>query len=64
MELHVPDMSCGHCTAAISDKITSIDPDAAVATNLDLRLVTVDTSLDQSTIVAALEEAGYKATPV
>lgn len=32
MKFHVPDISCGHCTAAIDKALKAIDPDARVDT--------------------------------
>jgi copper chaperone len=34
MEFKVPDMSCGHCTAAIAKSVKSADPAAAVDCDL------------------------------
>lgn len=60
MKFHVPDMSCGHCRAAIEQAIAAAGGTAAV--DLDSRTVTV-TGLDAARATAALAEAGYSATP-
>lgn len=63
MKFHVPDMSCGHCTAAIHKALKAIDPDAKVDTDLPSKTVTIGSANDPDTIQAALKEAGYPATP-
>ena len=60
----VPEMSCGHCTAAIERQIKAADSAAEVACDLGERTVTVTTSLPADALLAAFREAGYEATPV
>ncbi len=61
----VPEMSCGHCTAAIEKQIKSADAAATVACNLDDRTVSVESSaLDNAAILAAIKEAGYEASAI
>ncbi|MDD9978092.1 MAG: heavy-metal-associated domain-containing protein [Boseongicola sp.] len=64
MKFHVPDMSCAHCTAAITDKITALDPDANVTTELDGHTVEVVTTSSEASVVDAIKAAGYEATPI
>lgn len=63
MKFHVPDMSCGHCTAAISAGLHAADPKAIVTTDLETRCVTVQTGLGTEQVRAALADAGYSAQP-
>ena len=63
MKFHVPDMSCGHCTAAIDKALKAIDPEAKVDTDLPSKTVTIGSAKDPASIRAALKEAGYPATP-
>ncbi|SPH18252.1 hypothetical protein DEA8626_01784 [Defluviimonas aquaemixtae] len=60
----VPDMSCGHCRAAIEKAIRSVDPLAKVDCDLNARIVGVLSALDPDGLVMAMREAGYKATPL
>jgi copper chaperone len=60
----VPEMSCGHCTAAIERQIKSADSAATVACDLGDRTVAVTTTLAADALLAAFREAGYEATPV
>jgi len=55
-------MSCGHCTSAIEKGIKAKDPSAVVTTDLDLRLVTVQSNLTQSDVQTAIVGAGYEAS--
>ena len=63
MKFHVPDMSCGHCTAAIEKALKTIDPDARVDTDLTSKTVTIASAKDVAALQTALQEAGYPATP-
>ena len=64
MEFSVPEMSCGHCSAAIEKAIAEIDPSAKVNCDLDTRQVAVDTSLSQAEVSQAMKQAGYASAPV
>lgn len=63
MKFHVPDMSCGHCTAAITKSLQTADKDAVVRTDLTAREVSVNTKLGADTVISVLKGAGYTATP-
>jgi copper chaperone len=60
-EFNVPDMSCGHCVAAVSKAIRTADPKAKVEVDLDNHKVRVDSSAERDKLAAALAEAGYPA---
>jgi copper chaperone CopZ len=58
----VPGMSCGHCRAAITAEVTAVDGVDAVDVDLETKLVRVSGErLDDATLVAAIDEAGYEA---
>jgi len=61
MKFNVPDMSCGHCTAAIEKAITAADANAKVECDLPSRSVAVQSGLDASAVSAAISNAGYEA---
>ena len=63
MKYSVPDMSCGHCTAAIKKAIEAVDPAADVQTDLESRTVTIASSKPDPMLVEAMKSAGYDATP-
>lgn len=59
----VPDMSCGHCTAAIEKAVTAADDSAELAFDLDSHMVTVTSKLDDAALAGILAGEGYPATP-
>lgn len=62
MKLSIPDMTCGHCKAAVEKAVTSVDPAAKVAVDLDAHTAELSTSAPQEALLAALQDAGYTAT--
>ena len=64
MKFSVPNMSCGHCTAAIESAVKTADPQAAVVCDLSKRQVRVDSALTADQLKAAIKDAGYDADPV
>jgi len=59
--LSVPDMSCGHCKAAIEQALGEMDPAASVKVDLPSRTIEVQSAKPLPEILAALDEAGYPA---
>ena len=57
----VPEMSCGHCTAAIEKEIKGADQAAEVICDLSDHSVAVQSSLGTDAILAVIKEAGYDA---
>ena len=62
LELHVPDMSCGHCVATITKSVQALDPSADVKTDLSTRTVSIETTADVKAVTAARDDAGYPST--
>lgn len=62
VRLSVPDMSCGHCKAAVERAIAAEDAAASVSVDLAAREVEVMTALPAAKVMAALAEEGYPAT--
>lgn len=60
MKLNVPDMSCGHCKAAIEKAIDEAGGQAEV--DLDARQVKVS-GIEAEEAVRVIREAGYDAAP-
>ena len=63
IEFHVPDMSCGHCVAAITRALQALDPGARVQAELPERRIRVDSARPAETLRQALEDAGYPPAP-
>jgi copper chaperone len=60
--LSVPDVSCGHCVAAVDEALTGLQGVSTVTTDLGSKQVTVNydparVSVDR--LAEALDEAGY-----
>lgn len=64
MRFSVPDMTCGHCKAAVEKAVASVDPAARVRVDLASREVEVESQAPAPAVIAALAAAGYSATPV
>ena len=60
MTFTVPDMTCGHCKAAVEAAIAEAGGHATV--DLSAKTVTVE-GLDQARAVQAIREAGYEPSP-
>ncbi|TMM51706.1 heavy-metal-associated domain-containing protein [Sulfitobacter sabulilitoris] len=59
---NVPDMSCGHCKAAVEKAIAGQDPAATVSVDLAARQVSVESALTDAALIAALQDGGYRAS--
>ena len=55
----LPDMSCGHCVAAITEALKAADAQARIDIDREARTAQVDSALPRETLVAVLTEAGY-----
>ena len=55
-------MSCGHCSAAVTEALTALPGVTAVEIDLPGKraLVTSDTPLDTAAVRDAIENAGYQ----
>ncbi|MGD9863165.1 MAG: heavy-metal-associated domain-containing protein [Pseudodonghicola sp.] len=62
MKFSVPEMSCGHCTAAIEQAVKAADPTADITCDLPGRSVEVTSQLSAEAIAKTLSDAGYEAT--
>lgn len=60
----VPDMSCGHCVAALTRAVQAVDPQARVDIDLAARRVHIEpATADATTLATAIREAGYSPAP-
>ena len=58
----VPGMHCGHCKSAVTEELTAVGGVESVDVDLETKLVTVvGSGLDDATLRAAIDEAGYEA---
>ncbi|MYM54936.1 copper chaperone [Rhodobacteraceae bacterium GS-10] len=61
MTFHVPEMSCGHCTAKIETSVQAADPTALLIFDLDSRQVEIDSADESDALLAAIKSAGFEA---
>ena len=61
-KLHIPDMSCSHCTGTITKTVKALDPGAQLEFNLEGHLASIETTQAEAALLAALVAAGYPAT--
>jgi copper chaperone CopZ len=58
----VPDMSCSHCEAAVTEELERVTGVESVDVDLSTKLVTVaGDPLDDAALRAAIADAGYEA---
>jgi copper chaperone len=60
--LFVPDISCGHCKAAVEAALIAVPNAGPVTVDLALREVEVTGNAPAAALIAALARAGYPAT--
>ena len=65
-EYTVTGMTCGHCVASVKDEVGAIDGVTEVAVDLQSGRLTITSAapLPESTVTAAVEEAGYSAQSI
>jgi copper chaperone len=62
LSFSVPGMHCGHCKAAVTEEVERVSGVTRVDVDLDGKVVRVEGSgVDQASVVAAIDEAGYDA---
>jgi copper chaperone len=63
MKLAIPDMTCGHCRAAVEEAVAEAAPGARVRVDLAARTAEVEGAADAQRVMGALAAAGYPAHP-
>lgn len=60
----VTGMTCGHCESAVRDEVAKLDGVTAIDVSAASGglVITSDAELDDATVLAAVDEAGYSAT--
>ena len=60
----VDGMSCEHCVVAVTGEVGDVAGVQAVDVDLDAKVVRVSgTGIDDTAVLAAIDEAGYDAVP-
>lgn len=60
----IPDMTCGHCKAAVEAAILKLDPAASVTVDLVTRTAEVTSSEPSRALINALVAVGFPASEV
>jgi copper chaperone len=64
MDLKIPEMSCGHCKAAIEKSVLAVDPSAALIFDLPHRQVSIRSTLPLEILQQAIDRAGYESEAI
>ncbi|MDB5661343.1 MAG: heavy metal transport/detoxification protein [Cypionkella sp.] len=59
--LSVPDMSCGHCKASVTEALSALPGASAINVDLTLRQVSVAGTTPAASILTALNKIGFPA---
>lgn len=59
MQFQIDNMACGGCARSVTRAIHSVDPQARVEVDLQLRRVTVESAADAATVAAVLADLGF-----
>lgn len=62
--LHIPDMSCGHCRASITEALTPLPGVEAIRFDAEARRATITGSAETPALIAELDAIGFPASPV
>ncbi len=60
----IPDMTCGHCKAAVEAAILKLDPAASVVVDLKTRRAEVTSTEPDEALINALNAVGFPAQAV
>ena len=60
-KFQVTGLSCGHCAGVVQNAVQTIDPSAQVTVDLETGHVDVISQHPRQDIIAAIENAGYRA---
>lgn len=64
MKLKIETISCAHCVKTITQAILAADKSANVNIDLKTKIVEINSSLNQTTILSLLDDIGYNEVDV
>jgi copper chaperone CopZ len=62
--LKIDGMSCGHCERRVKNALEEMEGVKVLSVSADQNLATVETTVDDAALIAAVEEAGYTVTAI
>jgi copper chaperone len=60
LQFDIPGIHCDGCARSITKAVQRVDPDAAVAVDVETKRVVIGSDADAHEIVTAIEAAGYE----
>ena len=60
--LSVPDMTCGHCRASVTEALSRLSGAGTVDVDLTAKTVRVDSKADAGEMIRALDSIGFPAS--
>lgn len=58
-KINIEGMSCGHCVAHVKEALEELKGTSSVEVSLEEKNATLETILDNDTLISAIDEAGY-----
>ncbi|GAA0822310.1 heavy-metal-associated domain-containing protein [Clostridium tertium] len=58
-KINIEGMSCGHCVAHVKEALEEISGVEILEVNLEGKNALVNTEVEDNTLIAAIDEAGY-----
>lgn len=62
--LSIPDMTCGHCKASVEQALAAVRDAGDVTVDLTARTATASGPASPESLIRALDEVGFPATPL
>lgn len=62
MDFSIPDMTCGHCRASVTEALKGLDPTAKIEIDLEARRLRFEGTASAEAVIGALDEVGFDAT--
>ncbi|GAA0086187.1 heavy-metal-associated domain-containing protein [Clostridium sp. MB05] len=63
-KINIEGMSCGHCVAHVKEALQELKGVSSVEVSLEEKNATIETTLDNNTLISAIDEAGYDAISI
>jgi len=58
-KINIEGMSCGHCVAHVKEALEELSNIKVLEVNLNEKAALVDTDIDDTILISAIDEAGY-----
>lgn len=58
-KINIEGMSCGHCVSHVKEALEELSNVKVLEVNLNEKVALVDTDIDDTILISAIDEAGY-----